>query len=64
MRVNNAVSYRFYVRAPLVAALVCASLTLSGCAAWRDLTGPSAPVNAPSTAVTASSTRFQEAKPL
>ena len=46
MRVNNAVSYRFYVRAPLVAALVCASLTLSGCAAWRDLTGPSAPVDA------------------
>lgn len=46
MRVNNAVSYRFYVRAPLVAALVCASLTLSGCAAWRDLTGPAAPVDA------------------
>jgi outer membrane protein assembly factor BamE len=46
MRVNNAVSYRFYVRAPLVAALVCASLTLSGCAAWRSLTGPAAPVDA------------------
>ena len=46
MRVNNAVSYRFYVRAPLVAALVCASLTLSGCAAWRNLTGPAAPVDA------------------
>lgn len=42
MRVNNAVSYRFYVRAPLVAALVCASLTLSGCAAWRSMTGPAA----------------------
>lgn len=46
MRVNNAVSYRFYVRAPLVAALVCASLTLSGCAAWRSMTGPAAPVDA------------------
>lgn len=46
MRVNNAVSYRFSVRAPLVAALVCASLTLSGCAVWRDLTGPAAPVDA------------------
>jgi outer membrane protein assembly factor BamE len=46
MRVNNAVSYRFYARAPLVAALVCASLTLSGCAAWRNLTGPAAPVDA------------------
>lgn len=46
MRVNNAVSYRFYVRAPLVAALVCASLTLSGCAAWRSVTGPAAPVDA------------------
>ncbi|NML61452.1 outer membrane protein assembly factor BamE [Massilia sp. RP-1-19] len=46
MRVNNAVSYRFYVRAPLVAALVCASLTLSGCAAWRSMTGPAAPLDA------------------
>jgi outer membrane protein assembly factor BamE len=46
MRVNNAVSYRSYVRAPLVAALVCASLTLSGCAAWRSMTGPAAPVDA------------------
>lgn len=46
MRVNNAVSYRSYARAPLVAALVCASLTLSGCAAWRNLTGPAAPADA------------------
>lgn len=46
MRVNQAVSYRFSVRAPLVAALVCASLTLSGCAAWRSATGPASPADA------------------
>ena len=44
MRVNQAVSYRSYARAPLVAALVCATLTLSGCAAWRTPAPNAAPV--------------------
>jgi outer membrane protein assembly factor BamE len=65
MRVKNAVSTRFTVRAPLVAALVCASLALSGCATWRELTGPAAPNDAPTAsadagAQTTSATRLQK----
>jgi outer membrane protein assembly factor BamE len=44
MRVKNAVLHRFNLRAPLVAAIACAALTLSGCAAWRNQTRPAAPV--------------------
>lgn len=40
MRVNNAVLHRFNARAPLVAALACAALMLSGCASWRNQAGP------------------------
>ncbi len=36
MRVKNAVLHRFYSRTPLLAAVVCAALTLSGCASWRN----------------------------
>lgn len=45
MRVKNVVLHRFNTRAPLVAAAVCAALTLSGCAAWRNQTRPAAPVS-------------------
>jgi outer membrane protein assembly factor BamE len=44
MRVKNAVLNRFHFRAPLLAALACGALTLSGCAAWRNQTRPAAPV--------------------
>lgn len=47
MRVKNAVLHRFTTRTPLLAAIVCAALTLSGCAAWRNQIRPAAP--APST---------------
>lgn len=40
MRVKNAVLHRFYSRTPLLAAAVCAALTLSGCATWRSMTAP------------------------
>jgi outer membrane protein assembly factor BamE len=53
MRVNNAVPHRFHSRAPLVAAVVCAALTLSGCAAWRNQTRPAAPVSTAPEAVAA-----------
>ncbi len=45
MRVKNVVLPRFNTRTPLVAAAVCAALTLSGCAAWRNQTRPAAPVS-------------------
>ena len=45
MRVKNVVLHRFNRRAPLVAAAVCAVLTLSGCAAWRNQIRPAAPVS-------------------
>ncbi|GGE62255.1 outer membrane protein assembly factor BamE [Massilia psychrophila] len=45
MRVKNVVLHRFNSRAPLVAAAMCAVLTLSGCAAWRNQTRPAAPVS-------------------
>ena len=53
MRVNHAVLHRLPARAPLVAALVCAALTLSGCAAWRNQTQPAAPVNTAPAAIAA-----------
>lgn len=53
MRVNNVVSHRFSARAPLVAALVCAALTLPGCAAWRNQTRPAAPVSTAADSVAA-----------
>ena len=40
MSVKNAVLHRFYSRTPLLAAAVCAALTLSGCATWRSMTAP------------------------
>jgi outer membrane protein assembly factor BamE len=45
MRVKNVVLHRFHCRAPLVAAAVCAALTLAGCASWRNQTRPAAPVS-------------------
>ena len=53
MRVNPAVLLRLSARGPLLAALVCAALTLSGCAAWRNQTGPAAPVSTAPDAVAA-----------
>jgi outer membrane protein assembly factor BamE len=46
MRVKNAVLNSYNVRMPLMAALLGATLCLSGCATWRDLTGPAAPKDA------------------
>lgn len=65
MRVKNAVSTRFTVRPSLLAAVACASLLLSGCAAWHDLTGPAAPNEAPTAradagAQTTSATKLQK----
>lgn len=53
MRVKNVVLHRFNLRAPLVAAAVCAALTLSGCASWRNQTRPAAPVSTAPEAVAA-----------
>jgi outer membrane protein assembly factor BamE len=53
MRVNPAVLHRLPARGPLLAALVCAALTLSGCAAWRNQTRPAAPVSTAPDAVAA-----------
>lgn len=53
MRVKNAVLHRFHLRAPLVAAALCAALTLSGCAAWRNQTRPAAPVSTAPAAIAA-----------
>jgi outer membrane protein assembly factor BamE len=50
MRVNYAVLHRLSYRAPLVAALVCATLTLSGCAAWFSPASSEAPFSELSTA--------------
>jgi outer membrane protein assembly factor BamE len=49
MRVKNAVSHRFSARMPVLAALLGASLSLSGCATWHNLTDPAAPVDAAKT---------------
>ena len=53
MRVNNAVLHRFASRGPLAAALVCAALSLSGCASWFNRIPPAAPVNTAPSAVAA-----------
>ena len=53
MRVKNAVLHRFHLRAPLVAAIVGAALTLSGCASWRNQTRPAAPASTAPEAVAA-----------
>ncbi|MBW8901491.1 MAG: outer membrane protein assembly factor BamE [Massilia sp.] len=53
MRVNNAVLHRFASREPLAAALVCATLSLSGCASWFNRIPPAAPVNTAPSAVAA-----------
>ena len=45
MRVKNVVLHHFQRRALLAAAAVCAVLTLSGCAAWRNQIRPAAPVS-------------------
>lgn len=48
MRVDTAVLPRFSLRAPLLAALACATLALTGCASWRGASTPGLPVsNAP-----------------
>ncbi|MDB5933763.1 MAG: uncharacterized protein JWQ01_1107 [Massilia sp.] len=53
MRVKNVVLHRFNTRAPLLAAAVCAALTLSGCASWRGQVAPAAPVAVTPAAVAA-----------
>ena len=58
MRVDTAVLHRFSFRAPLVAALACAVLALSGCASWRS--PPSAPSNAAAGAQTSTVTPLQK----
>jgi outer membrane protein assembly factor BamE len=49
MRVKNAVLSRFQARMPLMAAVLGAALSLSGCATWHSLTDPAAPVDAAKT---------------
>ena len=58
MRVDTAVLHRFSFRAPLVAALACAALALSGCASWRS--PPPAPSNAAAGAQTSTVTPLQK----
>ena len=58
MRVDTAVLPHFSFRAPLVAALACAVLTLSGCASWRS--APPAPSNAAAGAQTSTITPLQK----
>jgi outer membrane protein assembly factor BamE len=53
MRVKNAVLHRFQARMPLYAGVLAAALSLSGCATWRNLTDPAAPVDAAKTVPTA-----------
>ena len=55
MRVDTAVLPRFSLRAPLLAALACATLALSGCASWRGESRPSIPVSNAPDAIPASS---------
>ncbi|MDB5910024.1 MAG: uncharacterized protein JWP34_4138 [Massilia sp.] len=57
MRVKNAVLHHFNRRAPLVAVVACAALTLSGCAAWRNQTRPAAPVSTAPEAVAADASK-------
>ena len=45
MRVKKVVLHRFHRRALLAGAALCAALTLSGCAAWRNQIRPAAPVS-------------------
>jgi len=45
MRVKSVVLHRFHRRALLAAAAMCAALTLTGCAAWRNQIRPAAPVS-------------------
>ena len=52
MRVKQAVSHRFSAKAVLAAGLVC-TLTLSGCASWRNQTRPVPPVATDSAATAA-----------
>ena len=52
MRVKQAVSHRFSAKAVLAAGLVC-TLTLSGCASWRNQTRPAPPVATDSAATAA-----------
>jgi outer membrane protein assembly factor BamE len=58
MRVDTAVLHRFSFRAPILAALACAVLALSGCASWR--TPPTAPSNAAAGAQTTTVTKLQK----
>lgn len=53
MRVKNVVLHGFNTRTPLLAAAVCAVLTLSGCASWRGQPASAAPVAVTPAAVAA-----------
>ena len=53
MRVNLAVLHRFSSRAPVAAALLCATVALSGCETWHSMITPSAPVSTAPAAVAA-----------
>ncbi len=57
MRVDSAVLPRFSLRAPLVAALVCASVALSGCSTWGTATRAAAPVSTSSEALAADASK-------
>lgn len=54
MRVQSAVLPRSSLRAPFLAALVCATLTLTGCASWRGEARPAAPAGADAQTTTVS----------
>ena len=53
MRIKNAVFLRHRARMALVAGLACTTLTLSGCASWRNQTKPAAPASTAPAAVAA-----------
>ena len=59
MRVKKVVLHRFNTRTPLLAAAICAALTLSGCAAWRSPAAPQA-ANADAGAQTTSASKLQK----
>ncbi len=57
MRVKNVVLHGFNTRTPLLAAAVCAVLTLSGCASWRGRPAAAAPVAVTPEAVAADASK-------
>ncbi len=58
MRLDSAVMPHSRLRAPLVAALLCATLALSGCASWRGDAKPAVPAD--TSAQTSSVSQFKK----